>query len=101
VYGLGDTIDPALTRCGEDPCTPVDWVWRRDACQNYMQCADPRGWSTLAVKDGFIMGTVAAAGDEVSHGVPDVTSGGWLTIALIGVVAVAGLSVVTRFLNVR
>lgn len=57
ISGLGD--------CGTDPCTWVDNVYVRDACLDYLRCADPNNVLVIGVDQGFGAAVGAGVGQEV------------------------------------
>lgn len=98
LHGLGDTA-----ACGDNPCGAWDWVWTRDACLNYLGCADPsdiryRGayWGDAAHGQGLIAATATDVGEETGSTASNLIAG--LThsvsgpgMALIGLGAAVGL----------
>lgn len=115
-YGLGDTTED----CSTNPCSWWDQVWVGDTCLAWLQQCNPTDPRVIAMKSGFVAGTVAAAAETIQAGVTPVgvAAGGiagntlaalfgglfvnadgttnWVTVGVAGVAALAAVEILTK-----
>jgi hypothetical protein len=60
--GLGDAA-----ACGDNPCTWWDEVYLRDACMNYLACADPANPLLITAQRGLIVGGAQVLGQTAGQ----------------------------------
>ena len=97
MIGLGDA-------CGTNPCTWWDDIYVRDACLNYLACADPTNPLYVGATKGGLYLAGQAVGSAAGTAVTELTGGAAsgiasaanaspTSLAIIGGVAILGLFV--------
>lgn len=108
ISGLGDAA-----ACGTSPCTWWDDIYVRDACVNYLACANPNDVRYIGATQGAGAAIGASFGQTVGGAVSGAGQGLWAaltggqpsqaggTMVIIAGVALAGLLVLGFVLSKR
>ena len=103
LFPFDPNLVPPAGQCGDNPCTWWDNVWARDPCLAYLGCADPNNPLYVGATAGLPAAVGVSVGQEISNSAmgvaqglvtPGITPTIGSSIALIGILALAGLLVV-------